>query len=321
MRGADRHTFEKAIKNFPERVHPLLRQLPDQTGRLWPGDVSEICAVMALTPEKLALALLPIAQCFAQPGISRFRVGSVAVAQVEGDVSTGCMGTEDIALFLGSNLEFHDLPLYHTIHAEQAAVLNAWHAGAQCLFALAVSAPPCGLCRQFLMEAVGKNGLNILLPQSDDGYRRLALSALLPEAFGPGDLDRQAGLFEHASIGSNSAGGQAPFAKLSDPWTQAALMGATRSYAPYTDNLTGCVLNLAHDHMVVGRSVESAAYNPGLTALQSALALASLTGARLPDDIEKVVLAERPTTAGQAAAAEFMLSTWAPKAQITTHFF
>jgi cytidine deaminase len=73
--------------------------------------------------------------------------------------------------------------------------------------------------------------------------------------------------------------------------------------------------------VVAGGCLESAAYNPGLTALQSTLAMASLRGAHLPEDIERVVLAERPTTARQTAAAELLLSTWAPGAEFISHLF
>ena len=55
-------------------------------------------------------------------------------------------------LFVGVNLEFPGLPLHHSVHAEQFLIANAGQAGEQALTRLAVSAVPCGHCRQFCSE-------------------------------------------------------------------------------------------------------------------------------------------------------------------------
>ena len=55
-------------------------------------------------------------------------------------------------LFVGVNLEFPGLPLHHSVHAEQFLIANAAQAGEQVLTRLAVSALPCGHCRQFCSE-------------------------------------------------------------------------------------------------------------------------------------------------------------------------
>ncbi len=55
-------------------------------------------------------------------------------------------------MYVGVNLEFARLPLYNSIHAEQFLVVNAIHHGERELRKLAVSAAPCGHCRQFYSE-------------------------------------------------------------------------------------------------------------------------------------------------------------------------
>lgn len=317
MTSTAKPAFEKVLARFPEAVRPRLSRLPHQRGVLDAVDVAALCRALNAKPQTLALALLPLAQSFARPEISGFSVGAVAVAKV-----AGAKETEGIVLHMGANLEFKGLPLYHTIHAEQAAVLNAWQAGTNHIQALAVSAPPCGACRQFLMEAAGTHDLEIFIPSEGEDNGSTRLATLLPNAFGPGDLSRDTSLFEPGPMGVK--GDQAvpsPAGYTSDDMIQIAMTAAMAAYAPYTNHLAGCALRLADGQVVVGRGLESAAYNPGVTAVQASLALASLTGVHLPDDIERVVLAERPTIAGQAAATELLLSTWAPGAEFITHLF
>ena len=56
------------------------------------------------------------------------------------------------ALYVGVNLEFARLPLYNSVHAEQFLLVNALHHGERAITRLAVSAAPCGHCRQFYSE-------------------------------------------------------------------------------------------------------------------------------------------------------------------------
>ena len=55
-------------------------------------------------------------------------------------------------LYVGVHLEFPCLPLHNSVHAEQFLVVNALQHGERELVKLAVSAAPCGHCRQFLSE-------------------------------------------------------------------------------------------------------------------------------------------------------------------------
>ena len=114
---------------------------------------------------------------------SEFPVGA-AVLAADGSVHTGC------------NVENASYGL--TICAERVAATSAVSSGQREFIAVAVSAPkvprttPCGACRQFLNEfrPVASNMVIIL---DDRGSGELVrLDELLPEAFGPRNLDAAA---------------------------------------------------------------------------------------------------------------------------------
>ncbi len=116
----------------------------------------------ALSPEQLALELLPWAQGYARPQISNFPVGAIAL---------GLSG----ALYAGANLEFLGESLSLSVHAEQAAVYNAWVHGETGVTLIASTAAPCGFCRQFLNELRTASELRVCVPgQAHDDARRAA---------------------------------------------------------------------------------------------------------------------------------------------------
>src|SRR5688572_3635647 len=109
---------------------------------------AEAVARLAGSPAKigrLMMELLPLAGEFAVTPLSRYPVGAVAAGLPKGD-GGWCN------LYLGANFELRDVALSFTTHAEQAAVNNAWLNGEAGIQMLAVSAAPCGYCRQFLYE-------------------------------------------------------------------------------------------------------------------------------------------------------------------------
>lgn len=62
-----------------------------------------------------------------------------------GLASSGC-------IYVGVNLEFPGMPLSQSVHAEQFLMANLLLHGEARLDTLAVSAAPCGHCRQFYSE-------------------------------------------------------------------------------------------------------------------------------------------------------------------------
>jgi cytidine deaminase len=101
--------------------------------------------------------------------------------------------TEDGTIFEGANIENASYPV--TMCAERTAAGTAVFAGKREFRAVAVSAPrapgasPCGACRQLLNEFKPADGEMIVVLEGANGPEQLPLSALLPRAFGPRDLE------------------------------------------------------------------------------------------------------------------------------------
>jgi cytidine deaminase len=247
----------------------------------------------------LMIDLLPWATSFAHVPVSGFTVGAVAL---------GRSG----ALYAGANLEFARLPLSTSVHAEQAAVSNAWLHGEAGIDALAVNAQPCGACRQFLNELGSASALRILVA----GAAPATLAQLLPAPFGPADLGVKASLLDPAdhrlrveqrsADATPDASGDPP----ADAVLDAALVAANASYAPYTRAYAGVALRLRDGTIVSGRYAECAAFNPSLPALQAALSALALQRAE-PAAIADAVLAEAAGATSQRASAAAILGALA----------
>ena len=253
---------------------------------------------------QLLAALLPAAQLKARSPVSGYCVGAVAMAQPSSDSTS--IGN----IYLGANFEFPGLPLAMTIHAEQAAVNAAWLAGERGISMLAVTAPPCGYCRQFLAELSTADEVQVLVAsdEANDGTVVSTLNNLLPHRFGPTQLGHSGGLMTLRS------------ANLQLP-ANAALTGAAtaacHSYAPYTGNYAGVEVQTTDGRRVLGRTIETAAFNPGLTAMQSAIsALAMQTPAKQRLQIDQARLVEVPTTASQRAVSELLVRSISPDAAL-----
>lgn len=102
---------------------------------------------------------------------------------------------EDGSIVGGVNIENASYPL--TICGERSAVATAASNGYRTIYAVAVSAPrapvttPCGACRQVLNEFKPLDGeMMVLLDDQNGSWQETTLSALLPNAFGPRDLER-----------------------------------------------------------------------------------------------------------------------------------
>lgn len=288
-----RSSLDWAVETFPQGIAHRLREIAATPGACAVIGADEAAAwaraVNAGVPE-LMLRLVGWAACHADVPISNYRVGAVA---------QGLSG----ALYAGANLEFAGLPLSCSVHAEQSATTNAWLHGERGLRAIAVSAAPCGYCRQFLYELVGAAELQILLPERPAA----ALSALLPGAFGPRDLGVAGGLMHpqnHGLVLDPSA--DEPSAD--ETALAAALSAANACYAPYGKTYAGVALRTADGALYEGRYAESAAFNPSMSPLQAALAHLTLCGRRYADIATAALvesagpISQRTATAGVLAA-------------------
>lgn len=235
--------------------------------------------------------LLPYAAEFAKVPVSNFKVGAAAIGK-SGNI------------YFGSNMEFENEALSAVIHAEQSAVNNAWINGESGINKIAVTAAPCGYCRQFLNELTTSNELQILLEYENSEYPKVyKLSELLPEAFGPHDLGIAGGLMK-------SENHNLEIKNINDELIQSALDAANNSYAPYSNNYSGVSIKLKNGLIFSGRYSENAAYNPSLSPLQSALAFMNMNSKKGSDNrIVDAVLVEAVSNISQKDVTETLLNS------------
>ncbi|HWT00819.1 MAG TPA: cytidine deaminase [Pyrinomonadaceae bacterium] len=266
-------------------------KLPPVTGGAIPAaEVAQFLRSSGMTIDELMLALIPEAQKFALPPISNFFVGAVA------------LGTSG-SLYFGANFEFVGQALSFTVHGEQAATAHAISRGEIGMQMLAVSAAPCGYCRQFLYELTTASTLLILLPKTPPTL----LTSLIPDAFGPGDLKVTAALMSPQSHGMTLSSG------ADDPAVQAALKAANASYAPYTFDYSGVALKTRDGGIYTGSVAEDAAFNPSMSPLEAAVVSLVISGGKSYKDIVDAVLVEMADSkAGQAAATSAALEAITP---------
>jgi cytidine deaminase len=214
---------------------------------------------------------------FSYAPISNFKVGAL------------CLGISG-NIYFGANLEMPSGPLGATLHAEQSAILNAARHGEKEVVALAINAPPCGHCRQFLQELPNPDALRILvLPrESTEQPFDVTLGSLLPRPFGPRHLGIRAHLLSYDPLPSSSGSTSASQRRS----LHAAL---SASHAPYTSRRGAAVALFADGFAIYATSAESVAYNPTVPvsiALLSAICLSSLHEA----PVTSILLSYDPST-------------------------
>ena len=120
---------------------------------------------------------------YAYAPYSDFRVGAALLAK-DGRIYTGC--NIENAAYTPSNC------------AERTAFFKAVSEGARDFEAICVVGgkggrlttytPPCGVCRQVMMEFCSPKDFQVILAVSKDDYVVYQLEDLLPMGFGPGNL-------------------------------------------------------------------------------------------------------------------------------------
>lgn len=290
------------------------RQVEDHLGRdvvnsvSWPQQIKNVlphhrCDRAEL--DRFLVSLVPEAQKLAKAPISSFPVGAVGLG------SSG-------RVYVGVNVEFPGLPLGQSIHAEQCLALNALLHSEPSLEAVALSAAPCGHCRQFYCELFGASNIRFLFGKEPHA----ALHDLLPERFGPQDLlqDRQEPLFleeRQNGLALRDISWDWLAGSVDTALIQAALNAANHSYAPYTQCPAGVALRTAQGRVHSGGYVESAAYNPSMPPLQAALVHGMVDGLRDWVQIVDAVLVELPDAKVQhAEVTKLVLQKIAPRSKL-----
>lgn len=292
-----------------------------------PASEAESMAQKANLPSVLHLlpSLVPSAQRLARTPISNFHVGAVGIGGVSGRV------------FLGVNVEFLNLPLNYSIHAEQFLLTNLSLNAEPSLSHFAVSAAPCGHCRQFYQELRNASSLNVLVADSDlptpttTATAFTPLSHFLPHRFGPENLlskhlpfllePHHNGLSFLTNSQPNGFTTTTTTTNNLDSLRYAALDAANKSHAPYSGCPSGVALIDTDGNIHKGSYAESAAYNPSIGPAQAALVayIANGGGVGGGHGYEKIVAAVLVETESaivkQEHAARLLLQTISPKCE------
>jgi len=126
---------------------------------------------------------------------SNFRVGAALLC-------AGDDGNQQDIIYTGCNVE-NVTPI--GICAEQTAFVKAISDGRRRFRAIAISAsstslsidlqqgpcPPCGTCRQFMVEFCSLTDFLVIMATSDGDYVMETLEQLLPRSFGPQNLSKE----------------------------------------------------------------------------------------------------------------------------------
>lgn len=228
--------------------------------------VESLCRDFGCSVKELMLTLLPLAADYSRPAISGFKVGALALG-------------ESGNLYFGANHEFKHAPLGQAIHAEQTAVVNAHLNGEKAITKLAVNERPCGHCRQFMCELSNYKELEILLSMA----LPTSVCDLLPHAFVANELGVEPAMM---SSPANTFSNQVGKHKL----TQAAIVAATNSYAPYSTSYAGVSLRMHDNSILSGSYLENVAFNPSVGAMHAALVAVQMHRYKYAQ-IEEVALA------------------------------
>jgi cytidine deaminase len=151
--------------------------------------------------------------------------------------------------------------------------------GEQGVDVIAVTAAPCGYCRQFLNEL----GTPVTIAINETTH---TLAELLPSSFGPRDLGIEAALMAPVDHGLRI--------DEADELAQAALRAANLSYAPYSRSYAGVALRVRDGRIFFGPYAENAAFNPSMEPLQVALSALNLAGGSFADVEEAVLVQAKP---------------------------
>lgn len=199
----------------------------------------------------LALLALPVAAAMARPAISGFRVGVIGIEVETGD------------LVFGGNVEFPGSDLAATVHAEGFVALRARNRSRTVGKLVVGEARPCAHCRQTLTESAAAGRLTVIDPS---GNTR-TLADLYPWPFEPAALD----------VTGDTAGTiswpDLEFVSGAPPRKIAALLleAGRRAHAPYSGAPSAVALRMSDGRVHAAGCMESVAFNPTITALQSAL--------------------------------------------------
>ena len=283
-----KENLQTALSCLPESIQQHVLAIiskPDFKGVIAADDVDLLQLHSALETPELLLSLLPLAAAYSVAPISNFYVGAIARA-----------GSGN--LYFGANYEFTNQALFNSVHAEQAAINNAFSHHESAILDITVTDSPCGHCRQFMNELNCAPKLSVNLKAT--GVK--ALTTLLPDSFGPIDLGISESLLAAKPVDLTLQ------QQSESALVQAALKAANGSYAPYSHCHAGIALKTTTGTVITGRYIENAAFNPSLSPLQSVLINLNLAGYTLADINSMVLVEKSETKMSHAQATQVLVS-------------
>ena len=258
-------------------------------------EVTSLKKKLNVSIEQVLIELLPTAKTNARPPISNYYVGAVGL-------------TRSGKIIFGNNLEFKNVPINQTVHAEQFLTVLTLLEGDE-LEKIAVSAEPCGFCRQFLNEIKGASKkLKVLVPGKKIKY----LGQLLPDSFGPDNLGMKESIY---STRNNKV---KLVDQTKDELTLVALKNANKSYSPYSNSYSGVGIKMRDGQIYGGFYIENAAYNPSVQPIIVAI-IKLVSQGKQYDQIKEVILVEKnDAMVKQLEISRDLLKAISPKAKFKT---
>ncbi len=128
---------------------------------------------------------------------SAMEVRKKAYAPYSGYMVGAAVLTNELRIYTGCNIE--NAAYTPTVCAERTAIFKAVSEGWRRFKAIAVVgspkgdvtqyAFPCGVCRQVMREFADADNFVVIVAKSEQDYQAFTLSELLPEGFGPENLN------------------------------------------------------------------------------------------------------------------------------------
>ncbi len=256
-------------------------------------DMVKISKEYGLDNDQIMELFRPYSKIYSRAPISNYNVGAVC----KGDSGN---------IYFGANIEILNESLSFTLHAEQAAIINAWNNGESEIRYINVGGSPCGHCLQFLNELNNSDSLVIVNPKG----KNFRISDLLTLAFGPKNLGVKAGLLSKQKndlVLNNES---------QDKLVKTALLAANKSYAPYSKSYSGLAVMTKDSRVFYGSYAENAAFNPSVSPILSVLSSLNFSGV-LFDQIKRAVLVEvKYSKVSQKNVVKSILKRVAPKAEL-----
>ena len=284
---------QNSINDEVESIIKNLTNAKSFKGVISSENVLRISEEFGLDNDQIMESFRPYSKIFSKAPISNYNVGAV------------CKGSSG-NLYFGSNIEILNESLSFTLHAEQAAIINAWNNGEKQIRYINVGGSPCGHCLQFLNELNNADSLVIVNPNGQN----FRIRDLLTLAFGPKNLGVKAGLL------SDQNNDLELDIESQDKLIKQALLAAKNSYAPYSKSYSGLAVMTKDSRVFYGSYAENAAFNPSVSPVESTLS--SLNLSQVPfDQIVRAVLVEmKYSKVSQKNVFESILKRVAPKAEL-----